>query len=368
MTILISVIGVVVRFASALLTTALGWASTLLFGRVQRSHQIFVVLMLAGSLTWLVLIVGALLPVLPGYLFDATPHPSFIDRTWLRIVILGGLVLLPLGVGLAAYLVPTGDDRPSGLRIPLELLRGYILTPVLGCLMLFLPAVGISRKVRSVRHGWSDVHIPIVVKPKGYDQTVSDLQHALASVGLQVEAEEAPAVLSLPAWVLTKIAGGNVRKLRPDRLVELEGPRLRIGVYPSDVAISGPQPERGMARVAILSRLSTTAAWLTTSAEAQAIEDLLAHVHERLSGSPSVTPAMVAAEFAEVDDTLLDLEVPDEEWDILYRMRLQIERDVLVDLVDDGALPADPSQGALARRSTIARASAVPRGLPRPVA
>jgi hypothetical protein len=337
MTIFLSVIGMVVRFAAALLTTALGWASTLLFGRVQRSHQIFVILMLAGSLTWMIFIVGALWPGVPGYMFDATPHPGFIDRTWLRLVILGGLVLLPLGVGLAAYLVPTGDDRPSAFRIPLELLRGYILTPVLGGLLLFLPAVGITRKVRSVRHGWSDVHVPIVVKPKGYDQTVSDLQTALAKVGLDVVAEDAPAVLSAPAWILTRIAGSHVRKLRPDRLVELKGPRLRIGVYPSDVAISGPQPERGMARVAVLSRLTTTAAWLTTSAEAQGVEDLLAHVHERLSTSPSVTPAMVAAEFAEVDDKMLDLDVPDEEWDILYRMRLEVERDVLVDLVDDPA-------------------------------
>jgi hypothetical protein len=98
-----------------------------------------------------------------------------------------------------------------------------------------------------------------------------------------------------------------------------------------------------MARVAVLSRLTTTAAWLTTSAEAQAVEDLLAHVHARLSASSSVTPAMVAAEFAEVDDTLLDLEVPDDEWDILYRMRLQVERDVLVELVDDESPATVPS-------------------------
>jgi hypothetical protein len=357
MTIFLSVIGMVVRFAGALLTTALGWASTLLFGRVQRSHQIFVILMLAGSLTWMFFIVGALWPGVPGYLFDATPHPGFIDRTWLSLVILSGLVLLPLGVGAAAYLVPTGEDRPSGLRIPLELLRGYILTPVLGGLLLFLPAVGITRKVRSVRHGWSDVHVPIVVKPKGYDQTVSDLQEALAAVGSEVEAEDAPAVLSAPAWILTRIAGNNVRKLRPERLVELKGPRLRIGVYPSDIAISGPQPERGMARIAILSRLTTTAAWLTTSAEAQSVEDLLAHIHERLSTSESVTPAMVAAEFAEVDDTMLDLGVPDDEWDILYRMRLQTERDVLVELVDDGIEVPQPRGSQVRMRPELQRAN-----------
>jgi hypothetical protein len=353
-----------VRFASALLTTALGWASTLLFGRVQRSHQIFVILMLAGSLAWMFFIVGALWPGVPGYLFDATPHPGFIDRNWLRLVILGGLVLLPLGVGLAAYLVPTGDDRPSGFRLPLELLRGYLLTPVLAVLLLFLPAVGITRKIRSVRHGWSDVHVPIVVKPEGYDQTVSDLQQALASVGLVVEAEDAPAVLSLPAWILTRIAGSRVRKLRPDRLVELKGPRLRIGVYPSDVAISVPQPERGMARVAVLSRLTTTAAWLTTSAEAQGVEDLLGHIHERLSGSPSLTPAMVAAEFAEVDERMLDLGVPDEEWDILYRMRLQVERDVLVELVDDGLVAPHPMASQVQARPEAQHVNVEVAGVP----
>ena len=98
-----------------------------------------------------------------------------------------------------------------------------------------------------------------------------------------------------------------------------------------------------MARAAILSRLTTTAAWLTTSAEAQAVEDLLATRPRAALGITSLTPAMVAAEFAEVDDTLLDLEVPDEEWDILYRMRLQVERDVLVELVDDGALATVPT-------------------------
>jgi Mg2+ and Co2+ transporter CorA len=209
-------------------------------------------------------------------------------------------------VGFAAYLVPGEGDRPSRVALIRELLRGYLLTPILGAIMLFLPAVGISRKARSIRHGWSDAHIPIVAKPGGYDQIVSDLQHALTTAGVPVEAEDEPAVLSAPAWLLTSVARGTVRKFRPDRLVELSGPNLRIGVYPSDIAISGPTPERGRARAAILSRLATTAAHLTTSAEAQAFEDRLeALVGRQMSAGPR-DPSLVSAEFEPIDAALLD--------------------------------------------------------------
>jgi len=328
-TLLISAIGLIGRFVGAVLTTTLGWASSLLFGRVPRSHQIFVVLMLAGSLLWIFLIVGALVSGVLGLLLDVTPHPAFVDISWLRVVVLVGIAVVPLGVGVAAYLVPDEGERLSGLAAVRELLRGYLLTPILAVLLLFLPAVGISRKARSVRHRWSDIHIPIVVKAKGYDQLVKDVQGVLDTAGLPVEARAAPRVLSLPALLLTSVAGSNVRKLRPDRLVELIAPDLRIGIYPSDLAISGPAHERARARAAIMSRLPTTAVYLATSAEAQGIEDRLERLTTRLTTEIEAPSSELAAELAVIDATLLDLAVPAEEWDTLYRMRLRVERDAL---------------------------------------
>lgn len=329
MTLFISAIGLVGRFVGALLTTTLGWASSLLFGRVPRSHQIFVVLMLAGALLWIFLIVGALISRAADVALAVTPHPGFIDQSWLHVACLIGIAIVPLGVGTAAYMVPDSEERPGGLGIVVELLRGYVLTPILALLLLFLPAVGISRKARSMRHRWSDIHIPIVVKPKAYDRLVRDLVEVLSTSGLAVAAEEAPRILSMPALLLTSVSGRNVRRLRPDRLVELEGPNLRIGIYPSDLAISGAAHERTRARAAIMSRLPTTAVHLTTSAEAQAIEDRLDAVTRRVATGIGAPSSEFTAELAMIDAAMLDLPVPADEWDILLRLRLRVERDAL---------------------------------------
>ncbi len=329
MTILISLFGFAGRFAGDLLSSALGWASSLLFGRVPRSHQVFLVLMMAFSFLWLLFALGLLLPSIASFLLDATPHPPFIDREWLGLVLLLGVFVLPLLVGIAGYLVPAGGKRPEGLAIPGEVLRGYVLAPLISGLLIFLAGVGIVRKIRSRRHGWSDVHVPIVVKPQGYDEVVGDLGKAVESAGLEASAEEAPWVLTLPARLLTAVAGSNVRKLRPDRLIELRGPNLRVGVYPSDIAISGTPGERTRARAAVLSRLATTAAHQTTSSEAQALEDEVLQLAEsgRASGGTLGPSAKSALE--QIDSKLLGLEVPTDEWDILYRLRLQVERDLL---------------------------------------
>lgn len=330
MTILISLFGFAGRIAGDLLTSALGWASSLLFGRVPRSHKGYLVLMMALSFLWVLFVLALLIPTITSVLLATTPRPPFVDRLPLGIILLLGAIFLPMLVGLAGYLVPAEGERRSGLTAPLqEVLRGYLLAPLISGLLLFLSIVGIARKIRSKRHGWADDHVPIVVKRDVYDRLVDDLRSALTSSGIPVATEDAPWVLTMPARLLTSVAGPNVRKLRPDRLVNLVTPELRIGVYPSDIAISGPVRERTRARAAIISGFATTAAHLTTSAEAQGVEDQIEQV-ARSGVSPNGTPAgALRGPFREIDQKLLELEVPTDEWDILYRLRVQVERDLL---------------------------------------
>jgi hypothetical protein len=182
---------------------------------------------------------------------------------------------------------------------------------------------------------------------------VTDLGDALDSAGLDISAGDAPWVLTVPARLLTSVAGSNVRKLRPDRLIELSGRDLRVGVYPSDIAISGAAKERTRARAAILSRLAMTSAHLTTSAEAQEVEDRLTKLAQEAHTSGGSFAPQTRATFTEIDQKLLDLLVPTDEWDILYRLRLQIERDLLIGVEPGTEFPGhrrDPQTETGARR------------------
>src|SRR5204863_3706556 len=261
------------------------------------------------------------LPSIGSFLLAATPHPPFMDNAWLGWALLVTAIVLPLGIGLAGYLVPSEGQRPEGLATIGELLRGYLLAPLISGLLIYLAGVGMARKLRSKRHGWRDIHVAIVVEPDGYEQLAAEVETALESAKLDLVTRDAPRAVTVPAWLLTRVAGENVRRLRPDRLLELTGRHVRIGIYPSDIAISGATGSRTLARAAILSRLVTAEVHLTTSKEAQAVEDDLRRIaRSKVAEAPS---------FDRIDASMLDLDIPTDEWDILYRLRLQIERDLL---------------------------------------
>jgi hypothetical protein len=264
-------------------------------------------------------------------------------------------LFLPLVVGAATIFVVEPARRPSGTGLISQIARGYLLAPALAITLVLLALVGIARFVHHLALRWSDAHIPIVVRPGGYDRVLVDLERAMDDAGLDVARQPAPAILALPGRMLGAIAGSGIRSLVPDRLMELRGSGLEVGLYPSDIAISGDKLGVARARAAIASRLTATAASMTTSAEAQELEARL----ERLSaarvagGTPGdatrpAAPIDPMAELRSIDEALAVLAVPQDEWEVLYRERLQVERDLLAGERPGQAFPGDAGQGSTA--------------------
>lgn len=350
MAILASLFGVLGRFAGKLLTTTLGWASILLFGRVPQDRQIVLALVTFGSLAWAIAVLGVVLPYVGAFLLAAVPTPDLIGESLLRLAMLTAALLLPAVVGAATIFVVEPARRPQGKGLIEQVLRGYLLSPALAATLILLALVGVARFLHHLALRWSDAHIPIVVRPGGYDRVLVDLERALDDAGLDVGRHPAPAILALPGRMLGAIAGPGIRSLVPDRLMELRGVGLEVGLYPSDISMAGDKLSVARARAAIASRLTATAASMTTSAEAQEIEARLerlsaARVPGGLPGdasaarSPSPQRVDPMAELASIDAALAVLTVPQEEWEVLYRERLQVERDLLAGQRAGAAFP-----------------------------
>ena len=315
------------RFATKILTTALGWASTLLFGRVPASRQVLLLAITFGSVIWVTLVAGVVFPDVAAFLLLLIPPQDIVPEAVIRAVMLLGAILVPAVVGVLVLLLSPPAER-HGRRALEAVARGYPLTILLAFLLVFLAGLAIYRKGFSLIRRWNDAHVPLVVEPGAYESVARDLDEAISASGLDVTARAAPSVMSSPARWLAKVAGRQSDALVPDRMVQLHGRDLDILIYPMDLLISG-RPELVMrARAAMASRLTTSAAHLTVSEEAQGVEDRLVRLAGRDAPDPPAFDEAAAAELASIDEFLATVEIPYEEWEVLYRQRLQVDRDL----------------------------------------
>jgi hypothetical protein len=308
------------RFAGRVVNALLGWATLLLFGRVEARKQTILGFIALGSLAWVAAAVGIIVPDVGTFLVAAVPRPDFVDEGLVRLAMLAAVVTIPLAVGVVGVWMVDASSRPSGLALVRAVLRGYPFTALLAAMIALLAIVAGVRKVRSLSRRWTDAHVPVVVKPGAYDRVVAELRDVLVAAGIEVRRRPAPNVLLLPARLLDRVAGRTLGSMVPDRLMLLVGPGLEILVYPSDIAISGERSLVARSRSAIATRLVRTPAWMTISAEAQAIED-------RIEDIASLPPSPDrSAGLAVIDRQLASVVLPFDEWETLYRMRLQLVR------------------------------------------
>jgi hypothetical protein len=350
-----------------------------LFGRVPADRQIVLALITFGSVVWAALAIGVVLPYVGAFLVAAIPAPGIVEESWLRLGMLIGALLVPAVVGIASIFVIEPTRRPKGVAIAGQVLRGYPLSAALAVTLVLLALVGIARFVHHLALRWTDAHVAVVIRPGGYERVVADLERALDDAGLAVDRRPAPGVLAVPGKLLGSIAGPGIRALVPEHLVQLVGVGIEVGLYPSDIAISGNKISVSRARAAIASRLIATAAWMTTSAEAQEIEARLEKLAtaRTAGGEPGAAavndgdaaPVDVAAELRSIDQALAVLAVPHDEWEVLYRQRLQVERDLLAGARPGASFPGGgPKTLAPDRNGHATAGDGLPEWVPEAIA
>jgi hypothetical protein len=305
------------RFVGRVLTTTLGWASILLFGRVPQDRQVWLAVLTFGSLAWVAAIVGIVIPDLGTVLLAAVPLPDWVPDALISLAMLAAALALPAVMGGVTLLLQDPEDRPKGFAMVESVGRGYLLVPTLAVTIVVLAIAGTLRKLDSLVHRREDAHIPIVVRPGRYDALVDTLEETLRGGELVNARGAGSAILTIPARVLARVAGGGIRGLVPDRLVELRGPSVRLAIYPSDLALTGGKDAVAKARALVARDVSSRDAWFTTTREAQKVED-------RIAALETADGATLARELPALDRRLLDLTVDQDTFEVLYRRRLQL--------------------------------------------
>ena len=297
------------RQLGRLLSLAFNWATLVLFGQVAKDKQLLLSLMALLSLVWPIAIAGVALPSVGTFLLGLVTVPPWIEN-WVRVGMLVVALAAPLGVGFVASRLR--DQRPGVVGMVRALLAGYpnalALAVVLLWLMVVTPVLQIAAIVR--RHDTS--HVPIAIKPGGYDFVVRDLAAALGRADIRVRQELAPWPLALPGRVLAMVGGAGVRALVPQDLVELRGKNLVLTIHPMDLGLTGKAKAVARARAALVRELSFTEAYQTWSKESQQIEDALMRADKA-----EVSVEVIARQLATI-------ELSFEEWEILYRILLQV--------------------------------------------
>ena len=341
-----ALLAMVFRSAGKLLNTAFGWATVLLFGRVPEDRQIYLSGVAFGSVLWLIALVGVAFPAVGSFLVSFVSPPEWI-KPWIRIGMLVAVVVIPALVGWLSTRMVEPKDRPSTLR---AIGRGYPYTVGLALTLLVMTIFAPIMKVRDLLRRRTTEHIPVIILPEHYAVVVTEVRRALDVGGIRTTPATASWMLRAPTKILTLFAGRSLGGITDVPLQRLVAEKIEVLLHPSDLVLSGRAPDAAHARAVLAERLTVTHAYLTWTKEANELEDELRHTWADLAAHHATA---AADRLSAVERKLKAMSVPYDEWEVLFRQLLLVQRELL-------ARDAEALQPGLAERVVTALAATAP--------
>ena len=356
-----ALLAMVFRSAGRLLNTAFGWATIMLFGRVPQDRQIYLSLVSFGSVIWLIAVFSIAFPSVGTFVLSFVPLPEWVDRKWVRLAMLAVAIILPAIVGVLATRLVDEEQRPKGGGAQIKMiLRGYPYTVGLALTLILMTIFAPVLKLRDVVRRWTTQHVPVMVEPADYPSVVDDVERALHEGGIETRRGRPSWMLRFPTRLLGWFAGSAVGDLVAESLTRLYATKGNgeILLHPSDMVISGRERDAARMRAIVAEHLPFTRAYLTWDAEANEIEDSLRRIWEGVrSGAGREALAQIRA----IDARIQKLSLPYEEWEVLFRQRLQVERAALRRLagIEDVPTTGDAGRPSMLQRALEAVAETV---------
>lgn len=306
---------------------ALGWATAIYFGQVpgKQGSILSVISLLAAG--WVIVVVGFAFPIFGGAILESTGliEDNFDVEAIHYVGLLAAVVLTPSFLAATTVWAKFHEERSLGAWLRMVPVS-YPATAMLGVsvlqMVVFAPILLFQRWRQKRRL----VQVPLVLREGTDDDLLDAVRGALTAIGIvDVSVAEVTGPRSWPLrtvgfasrHLLGAVVRGEPMRLRADG--------IEILAYATTVSIQGPSEDAYRVRAAMERELAFRNTYLTWNEESQGFEDELQSLHRAANGELESLRADLDEVQARIDVASLNTE----EWNVLYRLRLQLEHDVM---------------------------------------
>jgi hypothetical protein len=302
-----------------------GWAVRALFGTPRESQKTVLAVAVGAAAVWPLLLLGIPFPKLAALVLAFVPIPEWVSEGWIRGIWIAAALAVPVGVG--TVLATSGEQAAPRWE---RWLQGFPVTAALAAAFFTAFLTSPVRRLVGIARRREDRTIPLLLEPEDYAAAAEDLHRTLLRRGLEVKRADPPWLLTAPARVLKTLGGRFLGDRIPEDIHFYRGEELDVAVNPNDITIQGRKDQAARAH-ALLSEKATLGPGLqTVEASAQAIEKKLkdlwsVYARDRRSHEGSAILGRRLSEVAsEIEETYLTFD----DWQVLYREILQMQRGV----------------------------------------
>ena len=344
------------------------WAVVALFGRVGGARKTALSVLMAAAAAWPLLLLGIVAPQVATFVLAFVPLAGSVSTTVARMIWIALAVLVPVGIGVAVWMQAAPEKRPSSA--PRAILRGFPITLGLAtAFAVLLVTVPVLRIVSGLR-GRRDVHMPLVTTQESYAHAAGLVAGALQRHGFDVTAAPPPWWMALPSRILLRLGRGAFEGYVLEKTAYFRGAALEVALYPNALLLRGTETDTARAQALVVEAVTGHPDMFQTFAPgAQDLERQIQRVWAALRREPEAH-VEAASLLSRVDDIAAQMArepLPFDEWQVLYRQVLQLERALRGERqVLEATLPAGAARSA--RRPAPVRAAWAgnPRGLSTP--
>ena len=314
------------RSAGKLVNAVFGWAVVALFGQTTPRQKTLLSVVVGLAVVWPLLLLGIAVPRVAALALAFVPMSKQGPTELVRAIWVALALLVPLVVGLTvASKSPPDAPRESFAK---KVLRGFPITLGLAAAFVITFVTVPVLRIAAMIKGRKDEHVPLVTSADVYREISDQLQKLFDRHQVDVCPAEPPWWLSAPTRILLKLGGRAFRGFVPARLSYWDGPALVVALYPNDLLLRGDRKTTAWVHGLVAEDLTRSAALQTFDPNAQQVEREIRRVWKVYAENPRAHAgaAPLLERVQEIAGELKSVDLPYEEWSILYRQCVQLER------------------------------------------